>query len=84
MEVPTSASLYGVWGSGSSDVFAVGSGGTLLRYDGISWMTLNSTTNLQLNAVWGQDRIAFVVGQDPAIYRHIGPPPARLQRCLSF
>ncbi|WP_437718353.1 hypothetical protein WMF45_19170 [Sorangium sp. So ce448] len=77
MDSPTSVLLGGVWGSGPRDVFAVGSGGALLHYDGISWLTLNSTTNSTLNAVWGQGRISFVVGQDAAIYRHIGPPPAR-------
>lgn len=29
--------LTGVWGTSSSDLFAVGSGGTVLHYDGSAW-----------------------------------------------
>ncbi|MDF2694325.1 MAG: Type fimbrial biosis protein PilY1, partial [Labilithrix sp.] len=29
--------LTGVWGSGKDDVFAVGSGGMILRWDGTAW-----------------------------------------------
>jgi hypothetical protein len=32
--------LYGVWGSSSSDVFAVGFKGTILHYDGKAWGTI--------------------------------------------
>ncbi|KYF93085.1 hypothetical protein BE20_10185 [Sorangium cellulosum] len=71
------ASFYGVWGRGPDDVFAVGRGGALFHYDGISWLALNSTTIARFNAVWGQGRVSFVVGQDAAVYRHIGPPPTR-------
>ncbi len=34
---PPSDSLSGVWGSSSSDVFAVGAGNTILHYDGREW-----------------------------------------------
>jgi hypothetical protein len=32
MSSGTTKGLYGVWGSGGSDVFAVGSAGTILHY----------------------------------------------------
>jgi hypothetical protein len=50
----TSESLYGVWGASSSNVFAVGSQGTILHYDGSTWSTMASgTTSWELTAVWG-------------------------------
>jgi len=36
--------LYGVWGSSSSDIFAVGVSGTTLHYDGSAWSTQTSGT----------------------------------------
>jgi hypothetical protein len=35
--IPTAADLRAVWGSGRSDVWAVGSGGTILHFDGRAW-----------------------------------------------
>ncbi len=38
--------LYGVWGSSGTDVFTVGSNGTILRYNGTGWSFMGSgTTN---------------------------------------
>lgn len=34
--------FYGVWGSGPSDVFAVGYQDTILHYDGSSWIVMDS------------------------------------------
>ncbi len=45
--------LRAVWGSGAGDVWAVGSGGTILRYDGTSWKPVPSGTTDTLLAVWG-------------------------------
>jgi hypothetical protein len=53
MSSPTTEELYGVWGSSGSNVFAVGTGGTILRFDGTSWITMNSGTTTWLADVWG-------------------------------
>lgn len=45
--------LRGVWGSSASNVFAVGDGGLVLRYDGTSWTRMTTGTTAQLNRVWG-------------------------------
>ncbi|MFC2056451.1 WD40/YVTN/BNR-like repeat-containing protein [Chloroflexota bacterium] len=45
MDSGTTKALSGIWGSSSSDVFAVGSDGTILLYDGSTW---NSTPNSTL------------------------------------
>ena len=42
MSSGTSVYLNGVWGSSSSDVFAVGKGGTIVHYDGNAWSTMPS------------------------------------------
>src|SRR5439155_245664 len=49
----TTQVLYGVWGSGRKDVFAVGTGGTILHYDGTSWTVQPSGTPQVLYGVWG-------------------------------
>lgn len=57
--VPTTVSplfaLTSVWGSGPSDVWAVGSGGTIVHWDGSAWKltpTAPATQNT-LRGVWG-------------------------------
>ena len=58
----TTQSLTGVWGSRATDVFAVGHGGTILHYDGVSWIAQASTAQF-LNGVWGSDSThVFAVG----------------------
>jgi hypothetical protein len=37
----------------STDVYAVGSRGTILRYDGTGWNEMASGTDERLDAVWG-------------------------------
>ena len=55
--------LYAIWGSSSSDVFAVGAEGTILHYNGKAWsnMTLNAACSLW--SVWGSSSSdVFAVG----------------------
>ena len=42
-----------MWGSGSSDVFAVGKAGTIVHYDGAAWTIMASGTISDLNGVGG-------------------------------
>jgi hypothetical protein len=52
--VPTTQTLWGIWGSSASDVWVAGVGGVILHYDGTKWTTptaLAGSTNV--NAVWG-------------------------------
>ncbi len=51
--LPTDLSLGGLWGSSTSDVYAVGSGGTILHFDGVAWSPVPSGTTRNLHAVWG-------------------------------
>ncbi|AKU97411.1 hypothetical protein AKJ09_04075 [Labilithrix luteola] len=44
--------LTSVWGSSKSDVWAVGSGGTIVHYDGSKWNAVPSGVQSTLYAVW--------------------------------
>jgi hypothetical protein len=49
----TTEALHGVWGTSSSDVYAVGYDGTILHYDGTGWSAMTSGTTEYLRGVWG-------------------------------
>jgi hypothetical protein len=46
-------SLYGVWGSSTSNIFAVGRGGHIMRSTGQGWTAMQSPTTRTLRRVWG-------------------------------
>jgi len=55
--VPTPVSnayaLTAVWGSSKDDVWAVGSGGTIVHYDGAVWKPTPSGVKFTFRAIWG-------------------------------
>jgi hypothetical protein len=70
---PTTTYIMGIWGSGPSDVWAVGyywaSGGvptsSILHWDGTSWAVTYSGTGTLLSGVWGSGPgDVWVVGTD--------------------
>jgi hypothetical protein len=46
-------SLFKVWGSSPDSVWAVGSGGSIVHYDGDTWRPISSPTNETIIALWG-------------------------------
>jgi Tol biopolymer transport system component len=69
----TSSALRNVWGLTANNVFAVGAGGTILRFDGSSWSPMSSGTSVQLNSVWGTSASnVFAVGVGGTILRYDG------------
>ncbi|MFC1983290.1 WD40/YVTN/BNR-like repeat-containing protein, partial [Chloroflexota bacterium] len=62
MSSGTTNDLYGIWGSSSSDVFAVGENGTILHYNGIYWSPMSSNTTNRLQSIWGSSSDVFAVG----------------------
>ena len=69
----TTWTLYGVWGTASADVFAVGENGTILHYDGASWNSMDSGVSVALFDVWGcSSTDVFVVGQNGVICHYDG------------
>jgi len=47
------STLHDVWTDGPTDVWVVGDGGLILRYDGTSWHKIPSGTQANLNSIWG-------------------------------
>ena len=47
--------LFAVWGTSSSNLYAVGAGGLILHYDGSNWIQQQSGTTMLLRDVWGID-----------------------------
>jgi hypothetical protein len=55
--------LHAVWGSAADNVYAVGTVGTILHYDGSAWSIMNSPTTRDLNGIWGRSgNDIFAVG----------------------
>ena len=53
---PTTDGLFGIWGSGRDDVWAVGGGlsnGTIVHWDGSSWSNVPCPTSGLFSGVWG-------------------------------
>jgi hypothetical protein len=51
----TPQTLRSIWGTSENNVYAVGSSGTILRYNGTAWASVTSGTTNTLNGVWGVD-----------------------------
>lgn len=69
----TYQSLHGVWGLSSSEVWAVGEGGLVLRFNGTLWTPQISTTNEALYAVGGTSGSdVYAVGSRGTILHYDG------------
>ena len=67
----TRETLLGVWCLSSSDVFAVGSVGSILHYDGTGWYTVQYRVTNRFNCVWGHpDGDVFAGGNLCAIFHY--------------
>lgn len=55
MTSPTTSALYAITAISSTLVFAAGAGGTLLKFDGLTWSLMQSPTNQTLYALWAKD-----------------------------
>ena len=51
--LPVTDPLNAVYGFASDEVFVVADNGVIIRFDGISWFTMNNATSESLFAVWG-------------------------------
>jgi len=74
MESPTEyVDFNDVWGTAADDVFAVGTGGTIVHYDGEQWSLMESRTTRCLNAVWGVSASdVYAVGNNGTILHYNG------------
>ncbi len=71
MNVGGADELYGLWGSSTSNIFAVGFTGTVLHFDGKVWSRMTSGTTYDLHGVWGSSPSdVFAVGNGGTILRY--------------
>jgi|GEM_PF-2734671 len=72
----TNIGLLSVWGSSSTNVFAVGGETpvqTILHYDGNTWSSMDSVNSNRLNGVWSSSSSdVFAVGQNGTILHYDG------------
>jgi hypothetical protein len=65
--------FYGIWGSSGSDVFVVGTNGSIRHYEGSTWSPMSSGTTNRLNSVWGcSSNDVFAVGENGTILHYDG------------
>jgi hypothetical protein len=64
--------IYSVWGSSATNVFAVGTGGRILRYNGTSWSVMNSPTTRNLARVAGSGANDVWVAGDSVVMHFDG------------
>ena len=38
--IPTTQEIRGIWGTAADDIFAVGTGGAIIHYDGTAWTAM--------------------------------------------
>ena len=69
----TTQTLYGVWGSGPDNIFAVGDSGTILHYNGTAWTAMDSGSTSNLKGVWGSAlNDVYAVGDSGIILHYNG------------
>lgn len=62
--VDTHTRLMRIWATDARNVWAVGLGGVVLRFDGSSWSEVSVGTTAHLRAVWGTDASSMYIGGD--------------------
>ncbi len=70
---PQGNTLWTVWGSSATDVWAAGDAGALLHFTGGSWQSVLSPTSAALRGLWGTaaDSV-FLVGEAGTVLRYDG------------
>lgn len=65
--------LNGLWGSSTTDIFAVGGPGAILHFDGERWTAMDSGTDVALHAVGGSSpENVYAVGADCTVLHYDG------------
>jgi hypothetical protein len=71
--VSTRFTLKAVWGTGPTDVWAVGSGGSIVHWDGTAWIATPTDSSNTFNAVLGTSPTdIWAVSMTDVIYRSSG------------
>ena len=65
--------INGIWGTSSNDIFAAGSDGAILHYDGNKWQMMDSKVETSLYGVWGTDsNNVYVIGNNGELLHYDG------------
>ncbi|MCP4352756.1 MAG: hypothetical protein GY795_45460 [Desulfobacterales bacterium] len=73
METPVSENLSSIWGTSENNVFAVGSAGTILHFNGNEWTEMPTSTLYYLRSIWGtSENNVFAVGEQGTILHYDG------------
>ena len=75
LDFPSAANeeLLSVWGTSSTNVFTVGSNGTILHFDGSTWSYMTSPVTDHLLGIWGNSASdIYAVGYDGVVLRYDG------------
>ena len=69
----TRANLFSLWGADEKAIWAVGSGGAVLHYDGTAWRREQTPTEVQLTSVWGTSpKDVWAVGYEGVVVHYDG------------
>ncbi|KPA12628.1 hypothetical protein MHK_007165, partial [Candidatus Magnetomorum sp. HK-1] len=70
--IVTYSDLEDIWGRSANDIYAVGNGGSIFHYNGISWSKVITTYDDDFNAIWGDVGMVYVVGNKGVILQYNG------------
>ena len=71
--LPQGNRLFSLWGSASNDVFAVGTAGTIIHFNGTSWNQMSFDTDQYIYDVWGSSaNDVFAVGMSGIVLHYDG------------
>lgn len=72
--VPNTGDIYSMWGSDAKNIWAVGSYGTIVKWDGTQWQRQQAMGVIQnLYGVWGSSATdVWIVGEKGRVLHHDG------------
>lgn len=76
--------LTAIWGSSANDVWAVGSGGTVVHFDGTTWKLVPSGIPDTFHAVWGSGPNDVWMGSSCSTLYHLAGPTGALEQRPAF
>lgn len=68
VDSPTNMKLLAAWGASANDIFAVGDGAKMVRYDGTKWASLSGGWPSESAVIWGFDDDNIFLSDPKSIY----------------
>ena len=74
VEIVIPEAFFGIWGSSNTNIYSCSNGGTILRYDGVSWKRVNYGLEVRafMHIDGSSENDIYVVGAMGAIYHYNG------------